>query len=208
MYEESPTYATTQHSESFAVTQIKGLQPDTGDITRVKLYASSNGTVGTYELINDINLLETEIFVDATGSIYPDVSVGFFTSQSVIDSYWSGSTYIGNTSTTAPDLVWATSSLNNAMVISSSIDISSFNSVFVAQTTSSLPGTFIKDSQYKIQFDAISTALTSSNNPKLAVYLSGSAFNFDPTDVLNQELQVKLGKRIGEIETKGIGKRC
>ena len=189
-YEASPSYTTTQHSESFALTQIKGLEPDTGDITRIKLYASSNGTIGTYELINDINLDATEIFVDATGSVYPDVSIGMFTSQSVIDAYWNGHTYIGNTEITAPNLVWATSSLNNAMVISSSTDISVFNSVFVAQTTSSLPGVFIKDSQYKIQFDAISTALTASNNPKLAVYLSGSAFNFDSTDVLNQELPV------------------
>ena len=207
LYEASPTYTTTQHSESFALMQIKGLEPATGDITRIKLYVNSNGTIGTYELINDIDLTTTEIFVDATGSIYPDASIGFFTSQSIIDTYWTGSTYIGTTSDTTPSLVWSTSSLNNAMVISSSTDISAFNSVFIAQTTSSLPGIFIKDSQYKVQFDAISTALTASNNPKLAVYLSGSAFNFDPTDVLNQELPVKLGKRIGEIETVGIGKR-
>ena len=152
-YEASPTYTPTQHSESFALLEISNLEPSTGDITRIKAYTNNPGTIGTWNLSNDINLTETEIFVDATGSIYPDVSVGIFTTQSVIDSYWQGYTYIGNSTSTTPTLTWSTASLSNAMIIDNSVDITANNHVAVAQIKN-ISGNFVKDSQYKISFDA------------------------------------------------------
>ena len=49
--------------------------------------------------------------------------------------------------------------------------------------------------------------VSGENNPKIAVYLSGSAFDFDSTDILNQDLPVILGKRIGEIESYASSQR-
>ncbi len=69
-YEASPVYTPTQNSESFALIQVDGLQPATGDVSRVKTFMSNNGTVGTWELINDVELDETEIFVSNTASLY------------------------------------------------------------------------------------------------------------------------------------------
>ena len=198
-YEATPTYTETQNSESYALIEISALQPATGDVSRIKTYMNNNGTVGTWELINDVELNETEIFVPSTASLYPDVSIGTFTSQSVINTYWTGSTYIGNTIATAPVLTWNTASLSNAMRISSSVDISATNSVTVAQIKSNYAGIFNEGSSYKITLDALGTRLDSVN-PKLSVYLSGSAFDYGTTDYFNQELPVKLGKRIGEIE--------
>ena len=147
-YNVSPNFATTQNSQSFALMQVKNLDPQSGDVSRLKLYASNDGTIGDFELINDIDLTATEIFVDATGSDLPDVSIGFFTSQSLINEYWEGKTFLGNTEVTGPTLVWSTSSLNNAMIISSSTDISAPNSVHVVKSIDAISGVFVEDSQY------------------------------------------------------------
>jgi hypothetical protein len=205
-YEATPTYVATQNSESYAAIEIRGLQPATGDVARIKTFMNNNGTVGTWELINDVELVETEMFVSSTASLSPYLSIGSFTSQSIIDTYWEARTYIGKTTATAPTLTWTTSSLNNAMLVSSSTDVSASDAVHVAQIKSAYAATFVGGAEYKITIDAIGT----SNNellPKLSVYLSGSAFNFDSTDLFNQQLPVILGRRIGEIELDSDNQR-
>ena len=200
-YESSPTYVPTENSQSFAYIQVKGLDPATGDISRIKVFTNNNGTIGSWDLVNDVELEETEIFIANTASLYPDQSIGLFTSQSVINTYWTASAYLQGIQTTAPTLVWMTASLNNAMKISSSIDLSANNSILVAATTSS--GYFIENSSYKITIDALATR--TSTDPVLSVYLSGSAFYADPTDYFNQDFS--LGKRIGELRAVGDNER-
>jgi hypothetical protein len=197
-YEATPDYVATQNSQSFALIQIKNLEPATGDVSRVKVFMNNKGTVGTWEMINDVELAETEIFVTNTASLVPDTSIGSFVTQSTIDTYWDAHTYQGFTETTPPTLIWTTSSLNNAMRIQNATDISAKNAVSVAQIKSAFAGTFIKGSEYKLTFDALGTRYN-SNNPVVSFYMSGSAFNFDTTDYFNSELPVKLGKRIGDI---------
>lgn len=205
-YEATPTYTATQNSESYALIQIAGLQPATGDISRIKTFMNNNGSIGTWELINDVELDETEIFVSSTSSILPDTSIGSFVSQSVINTYWDGITYQGRVTATAPVLTWITSSLSNAMQISSSIDISATNAVTIAKIKSNYAGVFTKGSSYKITFDALGTR-TGNQNPKISMYLSGSAFDFVTTDYFNQELPTILGKRVGEIEVSTNNQR-
>ena len=205
-YEATPTYTQTQNSESYALFEIKGLQPSTGDVSRIKLFMNNKGTVGTWEMINDIELTETEIFVANTASLYPDTSIGLFMSQSIIDNYWEGHTYQGFTETTAPALTWNTASLNNALQIVNSTNISAKNAVSVAQIKSSYNGLFIEKSDYKITFDAIGTKNT-YDNAILSVYISGSAFSMDYTDYLNQELPKYLGKRIGQLTIDNSNQR-
>lgn len=206
-YEATPTYIATQNSQSFALMQIKGLDPATGDISRIKVYTNNKGTVGTWELVNDVELEETEIFVSATASLYPDQSIGIFTSQSIIDAYWDAYTYAGPTTGVAPTLQWATSSLNNAMVVTSSVSITNQNSVFVVQNKPAYDGVFIATSSYKVTIDALGIRLPDGLNPKLSVYISGSAVDYDTTDYFNQELPRTLGKRIGEIEVTSDSQR-
>ena len=198
-YEASPVYTATQNSESFALIQVDGLQPATGDVSRVKTFMSNNGTVGTWELINDVELDETEIFVSNTASLYPDESIGIFYSQSVIDTYWETYAYQGRTTLTTPTLLWTTQSINNAMLISSNINTDAQNTILIAQYKPAYNGVFIENSSYKVTFDALGTR-SGSANPKLSVYISGSSFDFDSTDYFNQEFPKRLGKRIGELE--------
>jgi hypothetical protein len=200
-YEASPTYIPTENSQSFAYIQVKGLEPATGDVSRIKVFTNNNGTIGSWDLVNDVELEETEIFVANTASLYPDQSIGIFTSQSVINTYWSASAYLQAVQTTAPTLVWMTASLNDAMKISSSIDLSANNSILIAKTNNS--GYFIEKSSYKVTIDALATRI--SSDPVLSVYLSGSAFYADPTDYFNQDFS--LGKRIGELRAAGDNQR-
>jgi len=201
-YEATPTYVPTENSQSFALIQIENLQPATGDIARIKVFTNNKGTVGTWELVNDFELEDTEIFISSTSSLFPDQSIGIFTSQSVIDTYWQTHTYQNGSEITPTTLQWITSSLSNAMLISSSIDITAPNSVQVAQISSSYQGIFLKDSSYKISLDALGT-INSAATAKISIYLSGSSFYQDPTDYFNQSFPTKFGKRIGELTSYG-----
>ena len=203
-YEALPTYIETENSQSFAYIQIKGLDPATGDVSRIKVFTNNNGTIGSWDLVNDIELDETEIFVTATASLYPDVAVGTFTTQSTINTYWTASAFNGFAAATAPTLIWTTASLNNAMKISSSLNLDLNNSVLLVRTTSS--GYFVENSSYKITIDALGTR-TGTNDPVLSIYLSGSSFYADPTDYFNQEFPIKFGKRIGELRAVGDNQR-
>ena len=200
-YEATPIYSETENSQSFAYIQIEGLEPATGDISRTKIYTNNKGTIGTWDLVNDIELEQTEIFVPSTSSLLPDISIGTFVTQSTVDTYWEGHSYLGNTESTPPTLTWTTASLDRAVLIDSAIDITANNRVLTFQTKNAFNGVFIADSFYKITLDALGTRSSVSNNndPVISIYMSGSAYDFDTTDLFNQELPVKLGKRIGEL---------
>jgi len=208
-YEATPEYAATENSQSFAYIQVNGLDPSTGDISRIKVFTNNNGTGGTWDLVNDIEIEETEILIASTSSLFPDETIGLFTSQSLID-YWEGHTYSGFNELATPTLIWSTGSLANAVLISSSIDISNKNQVQLLQLKSGSNGIFASGSAYKVRFDAlgIRSSLNSNNqDPKLSIYLSGSAFDFDSTDFFNQELPVKLGKKVGEVNVTSNNQR-
>jgi hypothetical protein len=209
-YEADPVYTPTQNSESFANISLFGLQPATGDISRIKIFLNGNGSIGTWEQINDIELEENELFIDET-NVFPDFEIGLFTSQSVIDAYWESNYYSGFIELSAPTLSWTSSSMANAVqvITGSSGDITAYNQVYTFQTKPAYAATFVSESSYKITIDAIGTrsAVSGNNNPKLSVFLSGSAFPFDATDILNQELSTKLGVRVGELEVTSNSQR-
>lgn len=212
-YEATPTYVPTENSQSFALIQIDNLDPGTGDVSRVKIYTNNKGTIGDYEQVNDVELTETEILVIDTASLFPDQSIGTFVTQSTINTYWEGHTYLAGIESTAPTLTWTTESLDRAVLIDSSTDITANNHVLTFQPKT-LPkfnynGLFIATSSYKVTVDALGTrsSVSSNNDPVLAIYMSGSAFDFDTTDLFNQDLPRKLGKRIGELRVTGQSQR-
>jgi hypothetical protein len=204
-YEATPTYIETENSQSFAYIEITGLEPATGDVSRVKVFTNNNGTVGTWELINDIELEETELFVPSTASLYPDVSIGIFTSQSIIDAYWDGKSFNGTEILAPATLMWTTASIENGMrITSASLNLDNRSQVLIAQTKTD--AVFTENSSYKISLDAI--GITINTTPaKLSVYVSGSSFYQDPTDFFNQTFSTKLGKRIGDITVTGNTQR-
>ena len=209
-YEATPTYVPTENSESFAFIDISGLQPATGDVNRVKILLNGAGSIGTWEQINDIELVAQELLID-TSSVYPDFKIGEFTSQSIIDNYWEAHYYSGFSESTAPTLTFITSSIGQGVQIVplGGHNLTGYNQIYTFQTQDQYTATFVRQSSYKIIIDAIGTRSTISgnDNPKLSVFLSGSAFPYDATDILNQELPVKLGRRIGQIEVTSNSQR-
>jgi hypothetical protein len=199
-YEATPSYTPTQNSHSFLDLKINKLEPATGDISRIKVFSNNSGTIGTWELINDIELEKTEIFETNTGSIYPIPPIGVFNKQDDITDFWDGQAFTGTTILSSPILTYTTASILNAMTISSSIDLSNKNTVLVAKINSAYAGTFAEKSSYKLTLDAAGIK-TGSESPILSIYVSGSSFYQDPTDYFNQEFPYKFGKRIGELQT-------
>ena len=206
-YEAHPIYTETQNSESFAIVEIKGLEPATGDVSRIKMYINNNGTIGTWEQIVDTELDETEIFVTSTSSLFPDKSIGLIESQNIIDTYWNSATYISKTNPSNPILTYETTNLVNSVNIASAENISAETSVHILETA--IAGIFIKDAAYKITLDAFGIRQSVDGNlpPKFSVFMSGSSFNYDPTLRLNQELPKTLGKFIGSYEIQGNSQR-
>jgi hypothetical protein len=207
-YEATPTFVETQNSQSYAYIEVKGLEPATGDVSRIKIFTSNKGTPGVFDLVNDLELEETEILIGNTSSILPDKSIGVFSSQSLIDN-WETHTYQGFSEIAGPTLIFATESLANGATINSSTNITNRNTVHVFQPTSSISSVFIGKSAYKVTLDAIGTrsSVSSNTDPVLSIYASGSAFDFDTTDFFNQEMAVFLGKRVGEIKISGDSER-
>jgi hypothetical protein len=199
-YEATPIYTPTQNSHSFLDLKINKLEPATGDISRIKVFSNNSGTIGTWELINDIELEKTEIFETNTGSIYPIPPIGVFNKQADITDFWDGQAFDGVTTLAPPILTYTTASILNAMTISSSIDLSNKNTVLVAKIKSAYAGTFAENSSYKLTLDAAGIK-TGSESPILSIYVSGSSFYQDPTDYFNQEFPYEFGKRIGELQT-------
>jgi hypothetical protein len=207
-YEATPTYVATENSQSFALVEIKGLEPATGDVSRVKVYTNNKGTVSTWEQVNDIELEETEILVTSTSSLFPDESIGTFVTQSTIDTYWEAHTYQGKTELTAPTLTWTTSSIDRAVLIDSATDITATTTVHTFQNKSAYSGFFVSGS-YKVTVDAQGTrsSVSSNNDPVLGIYISGSCVDFDSTDRFNQDLPIRAGLRIGELRVTSNSKR-
>ena len=199
-YEATPSYTPTQNSHSFLDLKINKLEPATGDISRIKVFSNNSGTIGTWELINDIELEKTEIFETTTGSIYPIPPIGVFNKQADIDDFWDGQAFAGPTTLASPTLTYTTASILNAMTISSSLNLSNKNTVLVAKIKSAYAGTFVEKSSYKLTLDAAGIK-TGSESPILSIYVSGSSFYQDPTDYFNQDFPYKFGKRIGELQT-------
>ncbi len=208
-FEATPIYSATQNSESFAFVEIEGLEPAAGDVSRIKVYTSGNGNIGTYELSNDIELEETEIFVKTTSSIEPFSNVGIISDQSTIDTYWTSATYLGRTTSTSPVLTYDNIVLNDSVLVTPAVNIPRKNDVYALQIVDTNAGKFIKDSQYKVVFDArgFRDATSNNQNPKIHVYISGSSFNTTTTDYYNQELPVQPGKKLGELEIQSASQR-
>jgi hypothetical protein len=197
-YEAIPTYIPTQNSESFAVININGLEPSTGDTSHIKIYMSNSGQIGTWELLNELELADTEIFIASTASALPPQSIGNFINQPTINTFWLGRTLQGFTNGPAPTLTYNNQDLPNSMIISNAVDLTPFNAVTIAQINNSYAREFTAGTQYKLTLDAIGS-ISGSTKPTLSIYMSGSALNAPTTDPLNSEFSDTLGKKIGQL---------
>jgi hypothetical protein len=193
-YNESVTLTNSSVSSSFAKIKLTDLETFSGDVNRLKIFASRKADIGNYALLEDIQLESNEILL--TDSYNGDISVrtGQFSNQQIINDFWKYKNYESNTFYTPP--------LNNS-VLASSVrlsDASAENSTNYPQKIFYYSASidFIKNTEYQLDF---STTLLSSSfdNPKIEIYGSGSAF-------LNTNSDIRLGKLLGEFEAGKAGR--
>jgi hypothetical protein len=137
---------------SYANIRLNRLETFAGDVKRVKVYRTSQGTVSDFELIQDILIESKELLqtFDATGSVITDT--GVFDSQ-IFQKFW------------------------NSGSLNASLNTTQFSGSFAAKLTGS--GNFkytasldLSDkTTYELSFDGFYTSSTQSS---LKVHISGS----------------------------------
>jgi hypothetical protein len=193
-YNNSITLENSSISSSFAKIKLTDLETFSGDVNRLKIYASRKADIGNYTLLEDIQLESNEILLTDVHSGSVSVRTGQFGNQSLINDFWKYKHYDVNIFYTAP--------LNN-VVLASSVrltDDSTENTTQYPQRifyySSSID--FIKNTEYQLDF---STTLLSSSfaSGKIQIYGSGSAF-------LNTDSNIPLGKLLGELDAGTSGR--
>ena len=188
-YNVSSTLSNSSVSSSFAKIKISDLETFSGDVNRVKIYASRVADIGSYTLLEDIKLESNELFLEDLFSGSVGVRTGIFSNQTIVDSFWKYIDY-GSSNTYSKNID------NNLLVSSVKLeDAGTQNLTEFPQrlfyNTSLLD--FTKNTEYQIDFTPL---LSSSVYPynKISVYASGSAF-------ANSSDSLPIGKLVGEIDT-------
>lgn len=193
-YNSSITLQDSSVSSSFAKIKLTDLETFSGDVNRLKIFASRKADIGNYTLLEDIQLESSEVLLTDVYSGSVNVRTGQFGSQKLINDFWKYKHYDVNIFYNPP--------LNNVVLASSVrlVDDSTENTSKYPQRifyySSSID--FIKNTEYQLDF---STTLLSSSftSGKIQVYGSGSAF-------LNTDTDIPLGKLLGELEAGTNGR--
>lgn len=184
-YDESILLSNSSVSSSFATINITDLESFSGDVNRIKVYASSKNDLGDFQLLEDVQLESNELLLTSSFANQLNVRTGLFTT-SILNSFWTSSTI-----ETTGNLSIDNTTLLKSVVLAPQSDYSS--SIGLFKFYNSEPISFTKNTEYQLDF----TPLLSSANDSVGiieVYMSGSSFV--PTS-----LETKYGKKVGELTT-------
>jgi hypothetical protein len=192
-YNESVTLTNSSVSSSFAKIKLTDLETFSGDVNRLKIFASRKADIGNYTLLEDIQLESTELLEtdEYSGSIA--VRTGQFTSNKLLNDFWTYRDYgtFVNLPISIDNTTLASSvKLEDAGVLNTTTNNERYLSYIH-------PLEFTKDSEYQLDF----TPLLSSSffeNAELEVYVVGPAFVNTDTD---NDGDLESGKMIGKVQT-------
>lgn len=193
-YNETGSLQTTENKKSYAYVKVNNLQPDTGDVRRIKAnFKSSGETKNQWEQIDDIEVTATNLLVDSSSN-NPLLNYGEIVNQGHIDTYYTLTNIGGNTNTS---MSFDSSSLFNSIKTEINQVLSS-SQYFYIQPTQSVD--FYTGHEYVLSYKAYSkTNVSHSGTPILEIFASGSAFkNNDNTDNLGKYLSTNTAK----VETR------
>ena len=175
----------TQNNVSYAQVDITGLDPASGNVSRVKVFAKSTfKPESDYELIFDDEIKLKNNLVD-TGSYVIEYPIGQFDESQTYTipnvsgsfsvnpiSYWNVTSY---NAPSAQKLV-VSSSLFGGLTVNPSSGLSGSSEIILTQTASIL-STFYRDTDYRVKFDySVQSHPSESRQPKIDVYVTGNAF--------------------------------
>ena len=192
-YNESVTLTNSSVSSSFAKIKLTDLETFSGDVNRLKIYASRKADIGNYSLLEDIQLESTELLeTDAySGSI--SVRTGQFTSTKLLNDFWFYKTYgtfVENPISVDNTILASSVKLEDDGVLNTTLHNQRFFGYKV-------PLNFTKDTEYQLDF----TPLLSSSffdTASLEVYVVGTAFVNTDSD---NDGDLESGKMIGEVSS-------
>ncbi len=188
-FDQSSTLTDSRISSSFAKITLTDLETFSGDVNRVKVYATRLADIGSFTLLEDIKLESNEILSSNAFSGSINVRTGVLSSQNIIDSFWIYREYNGATT--------YTKEIDNSLLMASVKleDLSIQNTADAPQKlfyySSSID--FTKNTEYQLSFNLLLSSSAYAPN-KILVYGSGSSF-------VNTDDTLPLGKLIGEIST-------
>lgn len=186
-FDESENLSNSNVSSSFATIKITDLESFTGDPARIKVYASSRQDLGDYQLLEDIQIESTEVFLAREFENQLNVRTGVFTT-SIINNFWRTE----NLTTTV------TATLDNSALLKSvkllpATDVSSSVGLFKFYNSGSID--FVKNTEYQLDFTPL--LVSASFYGRIEIYGSGSAF-------ANTNSTNDYGKLIGYLEAPSL----
>jgi hypothetical protein len=190
-YNESVTLTNSSVSSSFAKIKLTDLDTFSGDVNRLKIFASRKADIGNYTLLEDIQLESTELLQtdDYSGSIA--VRTGQFTSNRLLNDFWFYRDY--GTLDILPISVDNTVLASSVKLLDKGVLNTTINHQRFLGYRESIQ--FTKDTEYQIDF----TPLLSSSffeNAELEVYAVGPAFINTDSD---SDGDLETGKMIGKV---------
>jgi hypothetical protein len=180
---ETGSKVPTGVNQSFADIKLSNLETFAGDVKRVKVFRTSEGTISDYDLIQDILVEAKELLTSFTLSGSVVGNTGIFT-QETLSNYW-------NTGSLNAELT--NSRVESGLKLNGSGRLTYTQSLDIKSTNT-----------YEINLDAFYSASTSSN---LGIYLSyqsgsntfsssvGTLYGIEPTtNLLDQTFPFKLDR--------------
>ena len=178
-YNAAPVYVSSPNLKSFAKFDVKSLDTFSGDVYRIKVFQSSDGTTSGFKAVGEKNLEDTEILFNYDAADPSSQYMGVFAGSQIFSQYWKSSSFDFNTNMeliTPPIVTFDSNTLMNGMIISSSYaweDVKGRIIDFIFPTTQSY---FQKGDQLEVSFKLANL----SGDGAFDVYASGSAFYQNP----------------------------
>ena len=184
-YDADVTLTDSAINSSFATINITDLDTFSGDVNRIKVYASSKNDLGDFQLLEDVQLESNELLLTSSFANQLNVRTGLFT-NAILSSFWTSSAI-----ETGVNLSVDNTTLLKSVLLTPQSDYSSSVGLFKFYNKESI--NFTKNTEYQLDFTPLLSAAADTFGG-IEVYMSGSAFT--PTS-----LETNYGKKIGDLTT-------
>jgi len=184
-YDATVTLTDSAINSSFATINITDLETFSGDVNRIKVYASSKNDLGDFQLLEDVQLESNELLLTSSFANQLNVRTGLFT-NAILSSFWTSSVI-----ETGVNLSVDNTTLLKSVLLTPQSDYSSSVGLFKFYNKESI--SFTKNTEYQLDYTPLLSAAADTFGG-IEVYMSGSAFT-------PSSLQTNYGKKIGELTT-------
>jgi len=184
-YDAEVTLTDSAINSSFATINITDLETFSGDVNRIKVYASSKNDLGDFQLLEDVQLESNELLLTSSFANQLNVRTGLFT-NAILSSFWTSSAIESDVNLSVDN-----TTLLKSVLLTPQSDYSSSVGLFKFYNKESI--NFTKNTEYQLDFTPLLSEAADTFGG-IEVYMSGSAFTAT-------SLQTNYGKKIGELTT-------